>query len=39
MSQKIIANLIARRDLCRQSELSFISKLLSKSEGDIPKIK
>lgn len=36
MSQKIMTNLILRRDLCRQSELSFISKLLAKAEGDIP---
>lgn len=36
MTQKIMTNLITRRDLCRQSELSFISKLLSKCESDIP---
>ena len=36
--QKIIENIIARRNLCRQSELSFISKLLTKCESDIPPV-
>jgi hypothetical protein len=36
ISQKIIASLIAKRSLSRQAELSFISKLLTSSEKDIP---
>lgn len=36
VSQKVVAQLITRRDLCRQAELSFISKLLTNSEKDLP---
>ena len=38
VSQKIVSQLLVKRGLCRQAELSFISRLLTNSEKDLPQI-